>query len=330
MVLNEQQQLIIQKFIDQQEESKKKFDEQLEKAYQKKENSLTENIKNKTREFKEALLKNNFQEADFYVESRLWQWKFFKQTLPNVAFVVNLEPHNDYLDIYYGYASTAFTQMAGCAASLNQHGVDSDEITVRSLIKYTYGDPELSIWSTIQSFYDQYANYSKDELLTLAKERKKDFLNAIKLKLKPLGLKKRGNRWSISLNQHYNLSFSVEKTRFCDSYRFFYDIQCVDSDNPYRYCCIIPIGYDYKDEKQDYDWQCHSAAELDRFFEFIIEDILLPIINCDTLQLNDLIAEINTARKPRFYIPAKEEIKLYNIIWCDSENCDHCFKKMKA
>ena len=71
MVLNEQQQLIIQKFIDQQEEPKKKFDEQLEKAYQKKENSLTENIKNKTREFKEALLKNNFQEADFYVESRL-------------------------------------------------------------------------------------------------------------------------------------------------------------------------------------------------------------------------------------------------------------------
>ena len=220
--------------------------------------------------------------------------------------------------------------MAGCAAELNQLGVNSDEITVRSLIKYTYGDPELSIWSTIQSFYDQYANYSKDELLTLAKERKKDFLNAIKLKLKPLGLKKRGNRWSISLNQHYNLSFSVEKTRFCDCYRFSYDIQCVESDNPYRYCCIIPIGYDYKDGKQDYNWQCHSVAELDRFFEFIIEDILLPIINCDTLQLNDLIAEINTARKPRFYIPTKEEIKLYNIIWCDSENCDHCFKKMKA
>ena len=40
---------------------------------------------------KEILLKNGFKEAEFYVENRLWKWKFFKVTSEDVAFVINLE-----------------------------------------------------------------------------------------------------------------------------------------------------------------------------------------------------------------------------------------------
>ena len=196
--------------------------------------------------------------------------------------------------------------------------------------KYTFGDAEFPIWSEIKSFYDQYVNYSKDELLTLAKERRKGFINAINLKLKPLGLKKKANTWSISLNQHYNLSFSVEKSRFCDCYKFYYDINCIENGTPFRHCYVNAIGYEYKSQIYDYNWQCYSEAEFDRFFEFITKDILLPIINSDAAKLNGLIAELNTTMKPILLIPTKEDIKLINMIRCDLEKCDNCYKKTKA
>ena len=111
MGLTEEQKEMVKKFLGDTTSSKKKIDDHLEKIYIKKEKSLSKEIKNKTRKFKETLLKNGFKEAEFYVKNRLWKWKFLKVTSEDVAFIVNLEPHDNYIEIYYGYASTAFTKM---------------------------------------------------------------------------------------------------------------------------------------------------------------------------------------------------------------------------
>ena len=105
MGLTEEQKEMVKKFVGDNISSNKKIDDHLEKMYRKKEKSLTKEIKNKTREFKGILLKNGFKEAEFYVENRLWKWKFFKVTSEDVAFVINLEPHDNYIEIYYGYCA---------------------------------------------------------------------------------------------------------------------------------------------------------------------------------------------------------------------------------
>ena len=327
MSMDEKTKKFILDFVGQREDPKKKLDEHLEKAYRKKEDSLTNNIKAKTRAFKAILLENGFKEAEFYVENRLWKWKYYKQTAEDVAFIVNLEPYDDYIEIYYGYASTAFTKMVGCSDSLKEHGVDSDDITVRSMFKYTYGDSESLCCSTIKSFHYQYLNLSKDDLLQLAKERKKDFLCSINLKLKPLGFKKKDNAWSIYLNQQYYLSFCVEKARFCDCYRFEYVINSIENETPFIPCYMNHIGYEYKSQRYDYNWQCYSNVELNNFLKFIIEEILLPIINTDESSLKDLVVALNTIKKPQLFIPTDEDIKFWNIIHCDLEKCTNCFKK---
>ena len=318
---------VIKKFLDQREEAQRNFVERLEKAYQKKEASLTENIKAKTREFKAILFQNGFEEAEFYKESRLWKWKYYKPTLPDVAFVVNLEPYDNYVEIYYGFASTAFTKMVGCSDALKKHGVDSDEIAIRNMIKYTYGEDEYPCLDAIKSFYNQYNSYSKDELLTLAKEKRKEFINAINLKLKSLGLKKKGTTWSIQLNQCYKLSFFVDKSRFCDCYGFYYEINNVENAHPVNRCHSGQIAYEYKSQRYDFNWQCYSKAELDKFFEFISKDILLPIINADVTNFGELIEKLNFLHRPRLYKSTKDEIRFYNEFHCDSDKCPNCYKK---
>ena len=74
MGLTEEQKEMVKKFVGDNISSNKKIDDHLEKMYRKKEKSLTKEIKNKTRDFKEILLKNGFKEAEFYVENRLWNW----------------------------------------------------------------------------------------------------------------------------------------------------------------------------------------------------------------------------------------------------------------
>lgn len=318
---------MIKNFVGQKEDSKKKIDDHLEKIYQKKENSLTKQIKNKTRLFKEILLKNGFEEAEHYKENRLWKWKYYKEVSPYVAFIVNLEPYDNYMEIYYGYASTAFTKMTGCANALKEHGVSSDGINVRSMTKYIYGDDEKTIGLKIKEFYDKYVNLSKDEILDVAKEKKKEFINKINQKLKLIGMKKKSNTWTIKLNEDYFLSFILDKTRFCDCYRFNYEIDNIENQVSYRKCHTKTLAYEYKSESYDYNWQCYTEEEFNDFFDFIINDNLLPIIKVDISKLKDLINELNEVKGPKLFISTDENIRFYNEFTCDVDNCSKCYKK---
>ena len=66
MWLTEEQKEMVKKFVGDNISSNKKIDYHLEKMYRKKEKTLTKKIKNKTRDFREILLKNGFKEANLY------------------------------------------------------------------------------------------------------------------------------------------------------------------------------------------------------------------------------------------------------------------------
>ena len=326
MNIEEVKKLLKENFSQMEEAKNKIIDNKLEEAYKKKEESLTENIKEKTRYFKKLLLESGFKEAEHYIESRLWKWKFYKPTTEDVAFIVNLEPYDDYIEIYYGYTSTAFTKMNGDAEALKKYGVYSDDITVRNMIKHTNGESTSLCKDTILSFYNKYFHITKDELLALAKEKRKEFINNIHLELKPLGFKKKSNVWTISLNEHYSLSFYVQKSRFCDSYEFYYVVDNLQNQHPYYRCHQNNIGYEYKNESVRYNWQCYSKLEFDKFFDFIKHDVLLPIINTDISKLKDLLVQLNSLNAPRLFIPTKENIKFYYMFSCELNGCTSCYK----
>lgn len=326
MGLIKEQKEMVKKLLGDTTSSNKKIDDHLEKMYRKKEKSITIEIKNKTRVFKEILLKNDFKEAEFYVENRLWKWKFFKVTSEDVAFVINLEPHDNYIEIYYGYASTAFTKMTNCENALNKYGVDSDTINIRSMIKFKCKDDETITYNKIKNFYDEYNPLTKNELLELAKEKRKEFISKVNSKLKSIGMKKKSLTWTISLNDEYKLSLIMDKTRFCDCYDFYYAIHNVEENIPMKQCHSSYIAYEYKNQRCHLNYQCYSEEELENFLNFIIDSNLLPIIKTKESNLKDLIIKLNQSRKPRLLIPTNEEIRFYDGFICDLDNCKSCYK----
>ena len=270
--------------------------------------------------------KNNFKEAEFYVENRLWKWKFFKVTSEDVAFAINLEPHDNYIEIYYGYASTAFTKMTNCENALNEYGVGSDTINIRSMIKFKCRDDEAIIYNKIKNFYDEYNSLTKNELLELAKEKRKEFISKVNSKLKSIGMKKKSSTWTISLNNEYKLSLIMDKTRFCDCYDFYYAIHNIEENIPMKRCHSSYIAYEYKNQRCHLNYQCYSEEELENFLNFIVDGNLLPIIKTNESNLKDLIIKLNQSRKPRLLMPTNEEIKFYDGFVCDLNDCTTCYK----
>lgn len=278
---NEEIEKFMQDFFNQQKEASNLVDLRLEKAYREKEKSVSQEIKDKTRYFKEILLNNDFFEALHYVENRLWKWKYYKQTSTDVAFIVNLEAYEDYIEIYYGYASTAFTKMAGSTDTLKKLGVSSEDINVRSMIKYKLNDNEEFIFSKIRDFYSKYFNLSKDEILSLKKDRQKIFIGKINDRLKSLGFKKKNNTWTKALDQNLCLEFNAQKSQFSDEYYFNVSL--------YNLAVKYPTCFDTRltlNDKQIFDWQILSEEELNEILDILINRYLLLIINTPLNQLS--------------------------------------------
>lgn len=276
---NEEIEKFMQDFSNQQKEVSK-LNLSLEKAYRQKEKSVSQEIKDKTRYFKSILLNKGFSEALHYVESRLWKWKFYKQTSEDVAFIVNLEAYEDYIEIYYGYASTAFTKMAGSNDTLKKLGVFSEDINIRSMIKYKLNDNEEFIYNKIRDFYIEYFNLSKDEILSLKKEKQKIFIGKINDRLKPLGFKKKNTIWTKKLEQNLFLEFNAQKSQFSDEYYF--NISLYNNDLKYPTCFDTRLTFN---DKQIFDWQILSEEDLNQILDILINRYLLLIISTPLNQL---------------------------------------------
>lgn len=276
-------------------EDAKAIEKILEKDYRIKENSISSIIKIKTRTFRDVLLEQDFLEATKYVESRLWKWKYYKQTSEDVAFIVNLEAYTDYIEIYYGYASTAFTKMTGCENTLKEWGVDSENINVRNMIRYKMNDNEELIQNKIKEFYLKYFNLSKNEILAVRKEKQKRFINRINDKLKPLGFKKKNTTWTKNLVNDLYLEFYAEKSWYSDEYYFNISLY----NNILKYSGCFDTRFNIND-KGIFDWQILSDEELNEILDSIINNYLLLIIHTPLNQLckvNNKYFKLNCKKK---------------------------------
>ena len=264
---------------------------------------LSVKIKKKTKEFKKLLIKNGFIEAKFYKENYVCKYRFYKETIIDVAFIVNLEVFNNKIEIHYGYASTAFTKMTGCADTLKKYGVDSSDINLRNMQLYSYGDNESLLYTDIKEFYNQYFNFSKDEILTAAKEKKKTFLNKINEYLKQFNFKKKNTTWTRSLEENYYLEFYAQKSQWRDEYYFNIFIS---KNNGY------PLGCYHTrvntNNKGIYNWQVIMEDNFTELMNSIINNYLLPIINTPICELGK-----------------KTEISIGCA--CDRKKCSSCWIK---
>ncbi len=228
------------------------------------------------KKYRALLLENGFSESEHIYEPKL---KFYKQMTELTAFIVNLCDAEDGLDVIYGYASTAFTRMAGDENALKKWGIDSDGIQLREhiLIEDDYDENTAKEW--IHAMYEKYKTVEKEELLLLAKEKRKAFLQIFAVRLKPLGFRKKGNRWTKTFGNGYALTFEAQKSLYADTYYFNIAVDRAEKSacglSPY-YERVSPNG------ESPMDWQLVPWTLVEQFVDELVTKMLPAIMEKPT------------------------------------------------
>ena len=205
---------------------------------------------------KEKLLQNGFREA------KEIQNHFYKELAENVAFIINIICKDARrTEIVYGCSSTAFTRMKNNENALVCYGVFSDDITIRKSAIVGVDEDTTELENKIRQMYLQFSNVSKDELLAVAKDMRKSFIDKFAIPLKQLGLKKKGNIWTLSDGSYI---FEIQKSMYSDKYYF--------NLGPTR--LGIP-GY-----SEPFDWQLIDEKVFDRFIdECLLKEVQAELKN---------------------------------------------------
>ncbi len=223
--------------------------------------------------YREKLLAAGFHEPTKW-QSSSWHWLFYKPLTSLTAFVVNLQGHDDRVEVTYGCASTAFTRFAGDENALIEHGVSDGHINLRERVIIRNSADEAAAQACIQDMHARYLLTEKDELLAHAKAKQKDFIQQISLRLKPLGFRKKGNRWSRPLEGCYYTTFNAQKSAYEDAYYFNVYIG-KEGTNRYGDCCyvrIAPLGL------YPADWQTLAPAALVEFLDGTLVPAMTHIV----------------------------------------------------
>lgn len=236
-------------------------------------------IQDKMSACREILLNNGFLEPTKFKNSE-WKWLFYKPNLAHTAFAINLYGYFDYIEIIYGYASTAFTLLKGDENALVERGIDSDLINLRSkVVLFAESDCE-KINCLIEELYAKYEQTSKPEIFELVKTKRKEFIGKITLRLKPLGFKKKANFWKYIFENGYYLMLNAQKSSFSDEYYFNVYIG-KENTNLYGDCYYSRLT---PDNIWPMDWQTISDKRFDDFLDkelvtFLKKMIAMPL--CD-------------------------------------------------
>ena len=234
---------------------------------------LPRDIQNKMEQYRRALLAFAMAEPTNW-DSSSRQMYFYKPMTELTAFVLNLRGNESYIEATYGYASTAFTRMAGDENALAQWGVSDENITIREIFLICGEEDEILAKQKIGDMYAAYAKTQKDELLLIAKEKRKAFIGQIHGKLKPLGFKKKANTWTRTLADPYYLMFNAQKSAFSDAYYFNLYIG-KNGTNDYGDCYFTRIA---PNGMSPMDWQALTKEEFDFFLEKSVVPELEKII----------------------------------------------------
>lgn len=244
---------------------------------------LPRDIQVKLEQYRKELIAFEMSEpSDHKFVSHLWC--FYKPMTDLTAFVVNLQGNEFYIQVTYGYASTAFTRVAGDENALIELGVSDEDITIREKLIICDENDEITAKSKIAEMYITYQYTQKDDLLCFAKEKRKSFIQQIHTKLKPLGFKKKANTWTHLLDDIYYLVFNAQKSAFSDEYYFNLSIN-KNGTNHFGGCYetrIAPNGM------SPMDWQALSKEEFDFFLEKSIVPELENIIATPLTELGKI------------------------------------------
>ena len=219
---------------------------------------------------REKILKANFKEAEW--EFR--QFGFYLCTLEKVAFIVNLKDYGDHIGVTYGFTSIVDLD------HLRRYGEDNNDIKVRFRSVIKINQDKMAVANEVKKVYDTYLNRSKDEILSLKKELQKQFLQKIADKMKPLGFKKKGAKWTRPLDSDFCLEFEAQKSRWSDEYYFNVSVYHKDVQFPQCYGTRLNTN-----GKGIYNWQLMTDEELNCLLEEAIQNILIPIINTPLAEL---------------------------------------------
>ena len=121
---------------------------------------------------------------------------------------------------------------------------------MRKSVSFVREEDETKAQAHIQDFLLQYKDLSKEELLLVSKENRKKFINAFNVLLKPLGFKKKSNKWSKDINDRLVFNFYLSKSQYSDIYYMDAWINSKDDENKISYS----QRYLYKDCPH-VDWQ---------------------------------------------------------------------------
>ena len=244
---------------------------------------LSGDIQAKMEQYRKNLLSFDMSEPTKW-QSSSWHWLFYKPMTELTAFVVNLQGNEFYVEVTYGYASTAFTRMAGDENALRERGVLDECITIREKVIICDEADESTAKSKIAEMYAAYLDTPKDDLLLFAKKKRKTFIQQIQTKLKPLGFKKKANTWTRSLTDIYYLMFNAQKSAFSDEYYFNLYIGKNGTNNygDCYYTRIAPAGM------SPMDWQALDKEEFDFFLDNSVVPELEKIIGTPLYELGQI------------------------------------------
>lgn len=244
---------------------------------------LPTNIQKKMEQYRAELLAFGMNEPTKR-ESSSWHWYFYKPVTELTAFIVNLQGTGFYIEVSYGYTSTAFTRMTGNENALAEWGISDEDIAIRERIVISGECDEVAAKCNIEEMYKTYLHTQKDELLLYAKEKRKAFIQQIHTKLKPLGFKKKGNTWTRTLDETYYLMFNAQKSSFSDQYYFNVYIG-KNGTNFYGDCYDIRVA---PNDMFPMDWQALNKEDFDSFMEETVLRELNHIIETPLEKLGEI------------------------------------------
>lgn len=262
---------------------------------------ISNEVKSKMEQYRMRLLDAGMLEPTKKSASG-WHWLFYKPATALTAFIVNLQGNDCYVEVVYGYASTAFTKMQGAENALFELGISEEDITIREKVIICNDIDEEIAKLQISEMHTRYSQTEKDELLNDAKEKRKQFIQQIAMKLKPLGFKKKANTWTRELDSAYYVMFNAQKSVFSDEYYFNIYIG-KNGTNEYGDCYytrIAPQGM------CPMDWQVLKKDE----FEFFLNRTVVPALE----------QFLNTPLQKLGKLPS-----IWSCCSCNRQKCEQCW-----
>ncbi len=227
-----------------------------------------------------------------FAEASKNPFHFWKILYDKTAFIVNLKILPDGVGVVYGCTSTASLWTEKDWEYFYETGASDDDCKLRYYAQILSESDEATVGESIRALHERYREVEKDDLLKDVKERKKEFINRIHARLKPLGFRKKGNQWKKQLNDELILAFCADKPPFCDL--FYFEVYILTKSPSYCMGCynkrLEALGTDifdfkiYSESHYRYDWQL-QAEEFEPYFERILQEEILPLVNTD---LSDL------------------------------------------